>query len=93
MESVLVDFSTDNGNKKSAGPWMMGVNWQIADLKNIYIYIFSNVCVCRLAQSSGHFAASQPRPPGVWLDLWTCQLIGLQSKVAGCVSILLPPLQ
>lgn len=92
MESLLVDFSTNNGNKKSAGPWMMGVNLKIADFKK-YIYFFSNLCVCRLAQSSGHFVAPQPRPPGVWLDLWTCQLIGLQSKVAGCVSILLSPLQ
>lgn len=39
MESLLVDFSTNNGNKKSAGPWMMGVNLKIADFKK-YIYIF-----------------------------------------------------
>lgn len=45
MESLLVDFSTDNGNKKSAGPWMMGVNWQIADLKK-YIYLYFFKCVC-----------------------------------------------
>lgn len=47
MESLLVDFSTDNGNKKSAGPWMMGVNWKIADLKKKkYIFkIFFQMCV------------------------------------------------
>lgn len=51
------------------------------------------MCVCRLAQGGGHHIAPQPGPAGVWLDLWTRQLVGQQPQPAGWIGVLLSLLQ
>lgn len=64
-----------------------------ASQKSLFVHTSWIMLVCRIAQGGGHHVAPQPGAAGVWLDLWTGQLTGQQSQIAGRICILLSILQ